>query len=160
MSTRCRTTLGRQMLIENPSTYVRLGDSEMSETDFLVELVRRTGCGLLLDVNNVVVSATNHGYDADAYIDAFPVVHVGEIHLAGHATFVDDDGAPLLVDAHDRRVIDRVWDLYRRAIARSGPKPTLIEWDNNIPAWPELFAEARLADRAIAERLSNHVPAE
>lgn len=154
-----QTALGRQMLIENPSSYVRLGDSDMSETEFLSELVRRTGCGLLLDVNNVVVSATNHGYDADAYIDAFPVEHVGEIHLAGHAVFVDDDGAPLLVDAHDRKVIGQVWDLYRRAIARSGPKPTLIEWDNNIPTWPELLAEATLAERMMAERRSNHAPA-
>ncbi len=149
--------IGRRVLIENPSSYVRLGDSDMSETDFLTELVRRTGCGLLLDVNNVLVSATNHGYDPQAYIDTFPVEHVGEMHLAGHASFVDDDGAPLLVDAHDRKVIARVWDLYRRAIARSGAKPTLIEWDNNVPVWPELFAEARLADRIIGERLSNHV---
>jgi hypothetical protein len=154
-----QVALGRQMLIENPSTYVRLGDNEMSETDFLEELVRRTGCGLLLDVNNVVVSATNHGYDADAYIDAFPILHVGEIHLAGHAPFEDDDGRPLLVDAHDRKVIDRVWTLYRRAIARSGPKPTLIEWDNSIPEWSELFSEATLADRIMAERRSNHAPA-
>lgn len=151
--------LGRPMLIENPSTCLRLGESDMGETEFLVELVERTGCGLLLDVNNVAVSATNHGYDADAYIDAFPVQHVGEIHLAGHAPFLDDDGAQLLVDAHDRKVIDRVWALYRRAIARSGPKPTLIEWDNNIPDWSELFSEAKLADRIMGERLSNHAPA-
>ncbi|MEZ5924581.1 MAG: DUF692 domain-containing protein [Hyphomicrobiaceae bacterium] len=154
-----QTALDRPMLIENPSTYVRLGESDMGEIEFLTELVRRTGCGLLLDVNNVVVSATNHGYDADAYVDAFPIEHVGELHLAGHARFEDDDGRPLLVDAHDRQVLDRVWDLYRRTIARSGPKPTLIEWDNNVPDWPDLFAEARLADQVMAERLSNHAAA-
>jgi uncharacterized protein (UPF0276 family) len=154
-----QTTLGRRMLIENPSTYVRLGESDRSEIDFLRELVARTGCGLLLDVNNIVVAATNHGYDAIAYTDAFPVEHVGEIHLAGHACFEDDDGAPLLVDAHDRKVIDAVWDLYRRVIARSGPKPTLIEWDNNIPEWSELHAEAMLADRIMTERRTNHAAA-
>jgi uncharacterized protein (UPF0276 family) len=154
-----QTVLGRRMLIENPSTTVRLGESDMSEIAFLSELARRTGCGLLLDVNNIAVSATNHGYDASAYADAFPVEHVGEIHLAGHARFEDDDGQPLLVDAHDRKVIDAVWDLYRRTIGRSGPKPTLIEWDSNIPEWPELHAEARLADRIMTERLTNHAPA-
>jgi uncharacterized protein (UPF0276 family) len=154
-----QVALGRHMLIENPSTYVRLGESDMSEIEFLVALVKRTGCGLLLDVNNILVSATNHGYDAEAYVDAFPVELVGEIHLAGHAQGEDDDGAPLLIDAHDRKVVDRVWELYRRTIARAGPKPTLIEWDNNIPAWPELFAEAELAERVMAERRSNHAAA-
>jgi hypothetical protein len=154
-----QSALGRQMLVENPSTYVLMGKSDMGEIAFLTELVRRTGCGLLLDVNNIVVSATNHGLDADAYVDAFPVEHVGEIHLAGHAPFEDDDGAPLLVDAHDRKVIDRVWDLYRRTIARAGPKPTLIEWDNNIPEWPELYAEAQLAERVMVERRTNHAAA-
>ncbi len=154
-----QAALGRQMLIENPSTYVRMGESDRSEIAFLSELVKRTGCGLLLDVNNILVSATNHGYDPDAYVDQFPVEHVGEIHLAGHARFEDDDGQPLLIDAHDRKVIDRVWDLYRRTIARAGAKPTLIEWDNNIPEWPELFAEATLAERAMSERRSNHAQA-
>lgn len=154
-----QAALGRQMLIENPSTYVRLGESEMSEIAFLSALVKRTGCGLLLDVNNILVSATNHGYDPDAYADAFPVEHVGEIHLAGHARFEDDDGNTLLVDAHDRKVIDRVWELYRRTIARAGAKPTLIEWDNSIPEWPELFAEAKLAERVMSERRSNHAQA-
>ena len=127
----------------------------MSEIEFLTELVRRTGCGLLLDVNNVYVGATNHAYDPVAYIDAFPVEHVGDIISA--ATRLEDDGtgARLLVDAHDREVVDRVWQLYRRAIARSGPEPTLIEWDNDVPEWPALKAEVERADAIIAERRSN-----
>lgn len=143
--------LGRPILIENPSTYVQFSTTEMSEVDFLRELVRRSGCGLLLDVNNVHVSATNHDFDAAAYIDAFPVEHVGEIHLAGHATFEDDAGAPLLIDAHDRSVADAVWALYERAIRRCGPLPTLIEWDNDIPAWEVLFAEAQRAERIMRQ---------
>ncbi len=141
--------LGRPILIENPSTYVQFSASEMSEVDFLRELVRRSGCGLLLDVNNVYVSASNHDFDAAAYIDAFPVDHVGEIHLAGHAAFEDDAGAPLLIDAHDRNVADAVWALYERAIRRCGPLPTLIEWDNDIPVWEVLFAEAQRAERIM-----------
>ena len=138
--------VGRRMLLENPSTYVRYSQSEMSEIDFLAEIARRTGCGLLLDVNNVHVSATNHGYDAAAYIDAFPVEHVGEIHLGGHAPDTDDLGAPLLIDAHDREGDRLVWALYERTVARTGPVPTLIEWDSNVPAWPVLHAEAMAAE--------------
>ena len=139
--------VGRRMLLENPSSYLRFETSTMSETDFLREVVRRTGCGLLLDVNNVFISATNLGTSAEAYIDAFPVEAVGEIHLAGHATDEDDDGAPLLIDTHDREVSDPVWTLYRRVIDATGPLPTLIEWDGDIPDWPVLAAEA---DRANA----------
>jgi uncharacterized protein (UPF0276 family) len=152
-----QTALGRRMLIENPSTYVRFDDNDMDEIAFLTELVKRTGCGLLLDVNNVYVSATNHGYDAAAYIDAFPVEHVGEIHLAGHAETQGDTGERVLIDAHDRSVLGEVWELYRRAVQRSGPVPTLIEWDNDIPAWPVLFEEARRAERIMTDRRSNHV---
>ena len=148
-------TLGRRMLIENPSTYVRFDANDMDEIAFLTELARRTGCGLLLDVNNVYVSAANHGYDAAAYLDAFPVEHVGEIHLAGHAEIADEDGAPLLVDAHDRAVLDPVWALYEQAVRRAGPVPTLIEWDNDIPAWPVLFQEARRAEAIMIDRRSN-----
>jgi uncharacterized protein (UPF0276 family) len=149
-------TLGRRILIENPSTYVQFRASEMSEVEFLRELVRRSGCGLLLDVNNAYVSAVNHDGDARAYIDAFPMEHVGEIHLAGHAAFEDDAGAPLLIDAHDRSVADAVWALYRRAVRRLGSVPTLIEWDNDIPAWDVLFAETRLAERAMKEECKSH----
>lgn len=149
--------LARQILIENPSTYLRYAANEMSEIEFLTQLSRRTGCGLLLDVNNVHVSAINHGYDAAAYIDAFPAELVGEIHLAGHARIEDEDGSPLLIDAHDRSVVEVVWDLYERAVRRIGPVPTLIEWDNDIPEWAVLFEEACRADRIMKDRRSNHV---
>lgn len=143
--------LGRRMLIENPSTYVAFDASEMNEIGFLDALARRTGCGLLLDLNNVFVSASNHGFDPVAYVDDFPAVHVGEIHLAGHAAIDGGDDTLLLVDAHDRSVADPVWDLYRRFIERNGPIPTLIEWDNDIPDWETLHAEARRADLLMAE---------
>jgi uncharacterized protein (UPF0276 family) len=148
-------TLQRKMLLENPSTYVAFAESEMSEIEFLRGLVSRTGCGLLLDVNNVYVQATNHGFAAEAYIDSFPVEHVEEMHLGGHAADRDDDGAPLLIDDHGREVADPVWALYARAIARAGATPTLIEWDNDVPAWPVLVAEARRADDIIAARRTN-----
>lgn len=151
--------LGRQMLLENPSTYVAFAEAEMSEIQFLRAVVRRTGCGLLLDVNNVFVQATNHDFAPEAYIDAFPIEHVGEIHLGGHAEDEDDDGAPLLIDDHGNPVADPVWGLYARAIARSGPKPTLIEWDNDVPEWGELLAEAKRADAVMTDRRSNHVAA-
>jgi uncharacterized protein (UPF0276 family) len=147
--------VGRRMLVENPSTYVAFGHDEMSEITFLTELARRTGCGLLLDVNNVHVCAVNHGFDAAAYVDAFPVEPVGEIHLAGHAEIDGGDDERLLVDAHDRSVADAVWSLYRRFIQRAGPVPTLIEWDNDVPAWPRLHEEARLADAIISGRRTN-----
>jgi len=144
--------LGRRMLLENPSIYIAFAESEMEETEFLGEIARRTGCGLLLDVNNVFVSATNNGFGAAAYIDAFPAQHVGEIHLGGHADAGDDAGAPLLIDAHDREVKGAVWALYGRALARTGPVPTLIEWDNDVPAWEVLLAEADRADALLSER--------
>ena len=149
--------LQRQMLLENPSTYVAFAETSMSEAEFLNEVVRRTGCGLLLDVNNVFVQATNHGFAAETYLDNFPVEHVGEIHLGGHAEDSDDDGEALLIDDHGREVADPVWALYARALGRTGPKPTLIEWDNDVPSWPVLFAEAKRADAVIAERRSNRI---
>lgn len=144
-------SLGRQMLLENPSTYVTFAESSMTEIEFLREITERTGCGLLLDVNNVFVSATNHGYSPEDYIDAFPIEQVGEVHLGGHARDKDDTGAPLLIDAHDRAVADPVWALYSRAIARTGGIPTLIEWDNDLPSWQELFAEAQTADALLMQ---------
>lgn len=141
--------LGRRVLLENPSTYVVFDSSTMGEIEFLDEVARRTGCGLLLDVNNVVVSATNHGYSATEYIDAFPVSRVGEIHLGGHAPDRDDEGRDLLIDAHDRGVADEVWALFGHTIERTGPVPTLVEWDNNVPEWAVLFGEARSADRLL-----------
>lgn len=143
--------IGRPILLENPSTYLLFRESTLSETDFLRALVRRTGCGLLLDVNNVFVSATNHGFSALEYLADFPLEHVGEIHLAGHAEQQDDEGAPLLIDSHDGPVADAVWKLYEIVIARTGPVPTLIEWDSAIPEWPVLKADAAAA-QAILDR--------
>ena len=143
-------SVGRRMLLENPSTYLAFDESEMAEIDFLSELVKRTGCGLLLDVNNVFVSATNQQTDPVSYIDAFPMDHVGEIHLGGHDEDEDDHGAPLLIDSHGREVVDPVWALYDHTISVSGPRPTLIEWDNDVPDWPVLAAEAVRADAVLA----------
>lgn len=142
-------TVGRRMLLENPSSYLAFDESTWSETDFLRELVRRTGCGLLLDVNNVFVSATNLGYSPQTYIDAYPLAHVGEIHLGGHDTDADDHGAPLLIDSHGREVDEPVWALLEYTLARSGPKPVLIEWDTDVPAWPVLQAEVARAAKAL-----------
>jgi uncharacterized protein (UPF0276 family) len=144
-------TIGRPVLLENPSTYVLFEQSTMSEADFIRELVLRTGCGLLLDVNNVFVSATNHGYSALTYLADFPREHVGEIHLAGHAEQADDEGDLLLIDSHDGPVADAVWKLFDIVIGQCGPIPTLVEWDSNIPDWPVLKAEAAAA-QAILDR--------
>ncbi|MEO1329814.1 MAG: DUF692 domain-containing protein [Pseudomonadota bacterium] len=142
--------VGRRMLLENPSTYVRFTTSTLSEIDFLARVAERSGCGLLLDVNNVHVSATNHGYGARAYLDDFPLELVGEIHLGGHAEDADDLGDPLLIDSHDRPVVEPVWDLYAHVIETAGARPTLIEWDNDLPAWEALAAEARRANAILA----------
>jgi uncharacterized protein (UPF0276 family) len=151
-----QSALRRQMLLENPATYLLFAESTIPETEFLSEIARRTGCGLLLDVNNVFVSATNHRLDAEAYVASFPLDLVGEIHLSGHAATQDDTGAPLLIDTHDTPVPDPVWALYESVIARTGPVASLVEWDDKIPAWPALRAEAEAAqailDRAGARR--------
>lgn len=144
--------LKRPILLENPSTYVAFEQSTMSETDFIRDIAKRSGCGLLLDVNNVFVSATNHGWKALHYLRDFPLELVEEIHLAGHAEDVDDEGDPLLIDAHDRPVADAVWELYQIVISQAGALPTLVEWDNDVPDWPVLRREAQLAD-AILDRL-------
>ena len=143
-------TLGRRMLLENPSTYLCFTESQMAEVDFLTQITRRTGCGLLLDVNNVFVSATNQGWDARGYIDAFPLAAVGEIHLGGHEPDTDDQDRPLLIDTHSRAVTDPVWALYDHAIARGGPRPTLIEWDNDVPNLAVLQVEAARAANILA----------
>lgn len=148
---RMQEAIRRPILLENPSTYVLFRESTWKETDFLREIVKRTGCGLLLDVNNVFVSATNHGYSASEYLAQFPIEHVGEVHLAGHDEQEDDEGAPLLIDSHDRPVSDPVWSLYEKVIAARGPVTTLIEWDADIPDWPVLRAEAEAAE-LILER--------
>jgi uncharacterized protein (UPF0276 family) len=144
-------TIDRRILLENPSSYLVFRESTMSETDFLRELARRTGCGLLLDVNNVFVSATNLGWSALDYLSDFPIEHVGEIHLAGHAEQSDDAGDRLLIDSHDGPVADAVWKLFEIIIERWGQIPTLVEWDSNIPEWPVLKAEIGAA-RAIMDR--------
>ncbi|MEK1865689.1 MAG: DUF692 domain-containing protein [Ensifer adhaerens] len=151
--------IGRRLLLENPSTYVTFQDSTMSETVFIRELVKRTGCGLLLDINNVFVSATNQGYSALAYLDDFPLEHVGEIHLAGHAEQQDDEGDLLLIDSHDGPVADAVWKLYDIVIARVGAIPTLIEWDSAIPDWPVLKREATAA-QTILDAYGQRMPRE
>ncbi|MBW3096345.1 DUF692 domain-containing protein [Pseudohoeflea sp. DP4N28-3] len=143
--------LSRPILIENPATYLAFEHSTMGETEFIAEMAERSGCGLLLDVNNVFVSAVNQDWNATKYINAFPLEKVEEIHLAGHAEDCDDDGDLLLIDAHDRPVSDAVWTLFETVIARTGPLPTLIEWDNDVPDWPVLRAEA-IAAEAILER--------
>ncbi|EHS49591.1 UPF0276 protein [Rhizobium sp. PDO1-076] len=142
--------LGRRILLENPSTYVAFEATTMGETDFIRAIANRTGCGLLLDINNVYVSATNHGYAALDYLADFPTKLVEEIHLAGHAEDQDDTGQPLLIDSHDRPVDSIVWDLYDHVLAATGPCPTLIEWDNDVPDWPILKREAELADAILA----------
>lgn len=144
-------TLGRPMLLENPSSYLAFAESTWLEPDFLRELTRRTGCGLLLDVNNVFVSATNLGFDPRGYVDAFPLDAVGEIHLGGHDTDHDDHGAPLLIDSHGAAIADPVWVLLDDVLARSGPRPVLVEWDNDVPDWPVLADEARRAQQALAK---------
>ena len=124
----------------------------MSETDFIREIARKSGCGLLLDINNVFVSAVNHGFKPLQYLREFPLELVEEIHLAGHAADTDDEGDLLLIDAHDRPVADAVWKLYEIVISQTGALPTLVEWDNDVPDWPVLRREAQLAD-AILDRL-------
>ena len=145
-----QSTLGRQMLLENPSSYLEFAESDMSETDFLAEIAARTGCGLLLDVNNVFVSAVNLGYSPQGYIGAYPIDHVGEIHLGGHDEDEDETGTPLLIDSHGAEVVDPVWALLDYTLAKSGPKPLLIEWDTDVPDWAVLVEEIKRADAALS----------
>lgn len=145
-----QNTLGRQMLLENPSSYLAFADSEMSEPEFLTQVAQKTGCGLLLDVNNVFVSATNLDFSPREYIDTFALSLVGEIHLGGHDEDIDDHGAPLLIDSHGCEIVDPVWALLDYTLARSGPRPVLIEWDNDVPEWSILSDEATRAQTALA----------
>jgi len=140
-----QAVLRRTMLLENPSSYLAFAQTEMNEVTFLSEIARRTGCGLLLDVNNVYVSATNLGFDALGYLDAYPADRIGEIHLGGHDEDTTDHDERLLIDSHGAPVVPPVWELYQHVITRSGPRPTLIEWDNEVPDWATLRAEAALA---------------
>lgn len=143
--------LGRHMLLENPSTYILFSDSTIDEVDFLAEIADRTGCGLLLDVNNVMVTAVNHGLDPLAYLQRFPMDRVQEMHLAGYDETTDGAGDRLLIDAHGSAVKADVMALYQSALALAGPKPTLIEWDNEVPDFATLQAEADRTDRMLSD---------
>lgn len=143
-------TLHRVILVENPSSYLAFDEADMTETDFIAEVIKRTGCGLLLDVNNIAVSAHNMNFDARAYLDALPKGIVGEYHLAGYQVN-NADGHDIYIDAHNHPVYDGVWELYRHALARFGEAPTLIEWDADIPPLAKLLAEAKKADAIRAE---------
>lgn len=150
---RTQDALRRPIAIENPSHYLRIDSHARDEIGFLSELARRTGCTLLLDINNVYVSAHNLCYSAEAYIDAFPGALVTEIHLAGH-TRDENAGAALLIDSHDAPVAPEVWALYRRLISRIGPRPTLIERDGNVPAFATLFFERERAEAMLRAQLA------
>jgi uncharacterized protein (UPF0276 family) len=142
--------LRRPILLEHLSSYVTFAESTLSETEFLTELVHRTDCGLLLDLNNLVVNAENHGVDPERFVASLPADAIGEIHLAGHGHYRYGDRT-LCIDTHDRPVPDRVWDLYRFTLHQLGARPTLIEWDAELPTLPTLTAEAHKADLCLAE---------
>lgn len=146
---RVQSRLKRKLLLENPATYVEFAASTMSEAEFIGEVVRRSGCGLLLDVNNAYVSSVNHGRDAGAYLRALPLHAVGEIHLAGFSEDRDAAGDRLLIDHHGNPVAEAVWRLYSDTLARLGPTPTLLERDNDIPALAVLLLEAQRAEAAM-----------
>jgi len=137
-----QTALKRQILVENPSSYLRYRHSTIPEWEFLGELAARTGCGILCDVNNIYVSAHNHGWDAIVYLDALPIGSIGEIHLAGHSVRTLENGRTVLIDDHGSRVIPEVWALYEQALKRFGAVPSLIEWDTDVPALDVLLDEA------------------
>lgn len=142
--------LGRQLLIENPSSYLTFAHSTIPEQEFLAAVARESGCALLLDVNNVYVSAMNHGFDARRYLEAIPPEAVREIHLAGHTINRHADGE-IFIDTHNAPVCEAVWELYRHTLAHLGPRPTLIEWDSDLPALGTLVDEAHRADALIAD---------
>jgi uncharacterized protein (UPF0276 family) len=143
--------LQRRILVENPSSYLRYKHSTIAEWDFLAAVAERTGCGILCDVNNIYVSASNHGWDASAYLAALPAQAIGEIHLAGHTLKSIEGGQTLRIDDHGSRVAPEVWALYAQALTRFGPLPTLVEWDTNVPALEVLLAEAAKAGALLEE---------
>jgi hypothetical protein len=145
---RLQERLGRQVLVENPSCYLAFAHSTLSEPEFLAELARRTGCGLLLDANNIVVTAHNLRLDARAWLRELPPAAIGQYHLAGHAVN-NADGEPILIDDHGSRVGEDVWTLFGEIVRRYGPRPTLVEWDTDLPALDVLLDEARQAGRAL-----------
>jgi len=148
--------LNRRILVENPSTYLQFRHSTIPEWEFLAQVAKRTGCGILCDVNNIYVSACNHGWRASAYLAALPPEAVGEIHLAGHSLRRLDDARTLLIDDHGSRVTPEVWALYAEALARFGPVPTLIEWDTDVPPMAVLLEEAAHAAALIEEAESGN----
>lgn len=149
--------IGRPLLMENPSSYLVFEQSTMSEADFIREMVEQSGCGLLLDLGNVIVSSTNLGTTPMSYLSRYPLEHVREIHLAGHAEDEDDTGRLILIDSHDRAVPDPVWHLFDRVIGQCGPLPTLVEWDNDIPDWTILKAEARAAQEILDRHADSYM---
>lgn len=150
-----QSRLRRRMLLENPATYVEFSASSIAEGEFLAAVVSRTGCGLLLDVNNAYVSSINHGRDPVVYLASLPLHAAGQVHLSGHAVDSDASGAPLLIDSHGSEVADAVWDLYALALQTTGPLPTLIEWDNDVPAYAVLRDQARHAQRLLESPRQN-----
>ena len=155
---RLQERLGRQVLVENPSCYLAFAHSTLSEPEFLAELARRTGCGLLLDANNIVVTAHNVRLDARAWLQELPPAAIGQYHLAGHAVN-DADGEPILIDDHGSRVGEGVWSLFGEIVRRYGPRPTLVEWDTDLPALDFLLDEARQAGRALAAEAESNARA-
>lgn len=147
-----------RVLIENPASYLSFSDGTIAEPQFLAELAARTGCGLLLDINNVYVSAVNLGFDPKTYLDAFPLQWIGEIHLAGHSDATDAEGRTLLIDTHGAPIADPVFAFYQWVLARTGPRPSLIERDNDVPAWPALVDEAAKAGEILeaARKAQSH----
>lgn len=151
--------LRRPMLLENPATYIAYSESSYGEVEFIAEVARRSGCGLLLDINNAHIASVNHGRNSFSYINEFPLSLVREIHLAGHTSELDERERPLLIDTHDRAIDERVWDLYIHVIDRLGPTPTLIEWDTNVPHWTTLVAEAMQAESIMTSTAPRHAHA-
>lgn len=144
--------LKQRILVENPSTYLRFGHSTIPEWEFLAQVTQRTGCGILCDVNNIYVSASNHGWDPMTYLSALPPAAIGEIHLAGHSVRQLEHGRTLRIDDHGSRVAPEVWTLYREALKRFGPLPTLIEWDTGVPPLEILMEEAATAEAALGKQ--------
>jgi uncharacterized protein (UPF0276 family) len=144
-----QTVLQRQILLENPSSYFELTGSEFSEHEFLATLAQRSGCKILLDVNNVYVSGCNHGFDPQAYIASIPASLVGEIHLAGHSVQSLGELGPVRIDDHGSTICDAVWQLYQFTLAHVGPQPTLVEWDTDVPSWSVLQGEAERAQQHL-----------
>src|SRR5580692_5180171 len=148
---RFQQALRRQILVENPSSYLRYRNSTIAESEFMVAVARRTGCGILCDVNNIFVSAANHGWDAVAYLEALPPTEVKELHLAGHTVKQLSDGAELRIDDHASPVEPAVWALFRQAVLRFGARPTMIEWDSNIPPLEVLVEQADQASAILSQ---------